>query len=413
MARFETASMLLCGEWLSSRLGYVTVTREPMSRPGYVTVTHGTPTAESYVFNVRKAFTGGEPVALIFVCQQVVNLHFELDILQPQGWNKRMYLVHAHSKRQRIVWHDTPNGDTNIASEDRWDKKLLDAIRKGTEWINAKEYGLYPAMEVGLRNLAEDSQTERSTGRTVALCIATKNRLWQLRRALPLNLLHAWPHRRWVTVHLVVCDSADDTLNWVLSRCRTAIEEGLLRVYQTETGSMPYWHASVGKNTSHMVAKEEVLVCVDGDNLIGEDFPVNVASHFDDGYRVLQYEAQTHTGCCGRIACYREEFHYIRGYDEDAFPMGAQDVDLVMRLKMLHNRTVYKRVGDAIFCQAISNDQQSKVRCCDPKYGRNLEWRRMNEINKTLFKRRRERGEVRRNMDKDSIGVNVWRVRLR
>ena len=93
--------------------------------------------------------------------------------------------------------------------------------------------------------------------------------------------------------------------------------------------------------------------------------------------------------------------------------MGAQDVDLVMRLKMLHNRTVYKRVRDAIFCRAISNDQQSKVRCCDPKYGRNSKWSRMNEINKTRFKRRRERGEVRRNMDKDSIGVNVWRVRLR
>ena len=36
---------------------------------------------------------------------------------------------------------------------------------------------------------------------------------------------------------------------------------------------MPFWHASVGKNTAHMVADEDILVNVDNDNLIGKGFP--------------------------------------------------------------------------------------------------------------------------------------------
>ena len=146
----------------------------------------------------------------------------------------------------------------------------------------------------------EKTQCHDST--SVGFCTATKRRLWQLCHALPLNLLHAWPHRTWVKIHLVVCD-CPDTLNWVLAHCQPAIWADLLRVYETN-GQMPYWHASVGKNTAHMVAEEaDIVVNVDGDNLIGPNYPLDILSRFHNGKKVLKYEFRE--GTCGRIACYR------------------------------------------------------------------------------------------------------------
>ena len=267
--------------------------------------------------------------------------------------------------------------------------------------------GLKSDVEMGLQKLALDEKTQST--RSVGLCITTKNRLWQLRRALPLNLIHAWPHRDWVKVHLVVCDCTDGTMDWVMKNCRPAIEVDLLRVYDT-IGKMPYWHASIGKTTSHMVATEDIVVNVDGDNLIGRDFLVNVVELFNSGYKVLQYEHGD--GTCGRIACLREDFLYIRGYDEDSYPMGGQDTDLVLRLKMLHKDSqVYKKVRNTPHSQAIPNDNHAKVSCCSPLYG-GLRWGRMDTMNRALFQFRREAGQVRRNISNDQIGVFAKRVRL-
>ena len=91
-------------------------------------------------------------------------------------------------------------------------------------------------------------------------------------------------------------------MTWVMKNCRPVIAADLLRVYDT-IGKMSYWHASVGKNTSHMVAEEHIVVNVDGDNLIGRYFPVDVVMRFDKGYKVLQYEQGD--GTTGRIACLR------------------------------------------------------------------------------------------------------------
>ncbi len=75
---------------------------------------------------------------------------------------------------------------------------------------------------------------------------------------------------------IVDFESTDSTLEWVLSHCRIAIEEGLLRVYSAD-GAMPYWHAPMAKNTVHMLASEDVLVNLDCDNLIGKGVLDNVA----------------------------------------------------------------------------------------------------------------------------------------
>ena len=397
--KFETAMDLLCHEWWSQRLGYIVVQEAD----------HGASADHQRRFQVKKARAnlGLAPLAHIVLSEEALGRGRVCEL----SWNDRkMRLDIKRSRRHSTVWIE------ETGEEDHWDRALLEQIKDGAQWIdqqkyslNGWQYSLKTECEAGLGQLASDETTTSPDGKTVACCMATKNRLWQLQRALPLNLLHAWPHRNWTKVHLVVCDCNERSLEWVLRNCRPAIDAGLLIVYSTD-GNMPHWHACVGKNTSHMVATQDILVNVDGDNLIGRDFPVHVARLFRDGYKVLQYEHGD--GTCGRIACLREDFLYIRGYDEDAYPMGGQDTDLVQRLKLLHSeQQIYKKVKNTLHSQAIRNDMVAKVACCSPKYG-SLSWGRMDTVNRALFQFRRDRGQVRRNTDQPQIGVFAKRIRL-
>ena len=276
--------------------------------------------------------------------------------------------------------------------------KFVEQILRSAKWCN--ENGIVSEFDKGMEMMTTENLTESQ--QTVALCLTTKNRLWQLQRALPLTLLHAWPHRAWVCVHLVICDCAEGAMEWVIENCQPAMEAGLLQVYNTD-GNMKYWHASIAKNTSHMVAHADILVNVDGDNIIGSDFLVNVINNFKDGYKVLQYEQGE--GTTGRIACLREDFIAIGGYDENAYPMGGQDTDLVRRLVawytghlvytklerahcLRHGQLVYKRVTTAeCLTQAIPNTVKAKICCIDPRY-KGLRWGQMNVKNLELFSKR-------------------------
>jgi len=294
-------------------------------------------------------------------------------------------------------------------SDDCWDRDLLAAAKEAAAWLTEK--GLQPWLDEGLQNLAaEGCQGTAATTPlqlSVALCTATKNRLWQLRHVLPLNLLHCWPHRSQVRLHLVDFDSSDGTLEFVLKYCRAAIDCDLLRVYSSS--ELPHWHASVAKNTAHVCAtKEDVLVNLDGDNLVGPHFLQDVVQQFASGYKgAVQYEGDK--GTCGRIACRRSDFLSLGGYDEDGYPMGAQDIDLVQRFRKLPGAG-YRRVCGAACGTAIPNSKEQAIKCCDPEIYGGVKWHHMDAVNKQRFNERTKLGQFVRNQDKATLGVNVQRI---
>ncbi len=68
-------------------------------------------------------------------------------------------------------------------------------------------------------------------GKRISFCTTSFKRGWQLRRALPVNLLSLWPYRKSVRLVLCVFDSdvtKDHLLLWIRTTCRAALEEGLL-----------------------------------------------------------------------------------------------------------------------------------------------------------------------------------------
>eukprot|EP00913_Durusdinium_trenchii_P026158 g24539.t2 len=270
--------------------------------------------------------------------------------------------------------------------QDVWDAYFLQAVREGASWCS--QHNLVPQVEVPWNAMLAGKKSEDDLLRfSVGLCTATMNRLWQLKRALPLTLMHAFPYRNRCKVY-----------HQLFATEGYAIEIDLLRVYRAEEA---HWHASIGKNTAHMQACEDIVVNVDGDNLIGAGFLQDVCNRFENGAAVAQYEMGG--GTCGRIALMTEVFWELGGYDEDAEPMGCQDTDMVLRVKQLQ-RGPHKKVKDALLSQAILNNQ-------DWRHGRHLFQRESMETgkNRQTFQERRSQGKLTRNVEKGKIGVPVTR----
>lgn len=309
----------------------------------------------------------------------------------PHGERSLWFLDSEHSTTTRVRWVQQ-----DATQEEVWDGAFLPTLRKAAVW--ARHHALQPQLDEAWMHLQDPSKSTQPLPYSVGICTATMNRLWQLRRALPLTLMHCWPYRKSCCVHVVDLGSKDSSLRFLLERCRFAMECGLLRVYKAEE---KFWHASVGKNTAHAVADQHILVNVDSDNLIGASFLEDVCERFKDGAAVAQYEHGQ--GTCGRIAAKRSDFMEIGGYDEDAYPMGCQDTDLVLRLKEL-GRGHHSKGGSAALSQAILNTTEQKVEHCDPVLELK-KWGQMNESNRRVFHQRRTEGKLKRNENKARIGV--------
>ncbi len=195
----------------------------------------------------------------------------------------------------------------------------------------------------------------------VAFCTCCMRRNWQLRNALPVNLLMAQGWLGRAAFYIVLLD--DDvnspeitgTLEWMRENCGQALAGRRLNV---AVGKLDYWHASVGKNAAHVYAirclseswpfdapdkflaggsapleqnsSTVVMVNLDADNIMGVRFVQNVVSTFaghleDHSYGL--YRGRT-DGTAGRMAYTVGTFMQLNGYDEELLPSGYQDFDL-------------------------------------------------------------------------------------
>lgn len=380
------ASDILVRDWQSAKLGHVKcIVRNALQELTVVAATGRVPTDPH----------GRKVAAVTFIAEGDLAVCLAVSATSP-GENPSVFrLCKSSSSAKRLVWRDECSSAADI-----WDAHLLDAGRDAATWFRNENFPLLAdQVDQSFCSLGKELTDSKLK---VGLCMATRDRLWQLKRALPVNLLQNWPHRHWCHLHVVDCASTDGTLQWLKETCRAAVDAGFLHIYSASSDDFPYWHASVGKNCAHAVAEQDILVNVDNDNLVGLDFAKDVADKFIEGFTVLHYE--NGEGTCGRIACRREDFSRIRGYDEDAYPMGAQDIDLLQRLKMLDGAR-FKKVKIDAFSRTIPNTLEDKVKACDPRF--QMKWSKMDGFNRDIFKHRRASGEIVRNLHKVHVGIGV------
>eukprot|EP00971_Amphidinium_carterae_P327301 6458575-Amphidinium_carterae.1 len=155
------------------------------------------------------------------------------------------------------------------AEEESWqelakehiDEKLLAAYGHAVKELEAHTPPIHnPQFQMDLCDALRDPHSRDFwNGHKMALCTAHKNRLWQVRLALPVTLVHCLPYKENVVIHFVDFGSSDGTLQWITENCKQALHCKLLRLYTSD--ELPEWHASIAKNTAHMLVPEEADIC--------------------------------------------------------------------------------------------------------------------------------------------------------
>jgi hypothetical protein len=111
---------------------------------------------------------------------------------------------------------------------------------------------------------------------TLSFCITCKNRLHQIMQTLLQNISDNYLHHN--LIEFILVDFATPGLwQWVKSKFHRELASGYLKYYYTE--ELHYWHASIAKNTAHLLAKNDILVNLDCDNYIGHN----------EGRRAIRY----------------------------------------------------------------------------------------------------------------------------
>ena len=240
---------------------------------------------------------------------------------------------------------------------------------------------------------------------TLSFCITCKNRFWQIRQTLPKNLFDNRMHKNFVDFILVDFGSRDGLQEWILDEFDEELSEGYLKYFYTD--DLKEWHASIAKNTAHILSDHFFVVNLDCDNYTGErggEFVIASMLKYGVNDTIIhQFNNEYKSGTYGRIAMTRTNFLSIGGYDESFEPMMHEDADIIKRL-FVSGRN-YIHLVDREYNQAIPNEREDSF----TNITTNLSWEEMKHINRQASLKNITSGKLVANADKQRIGVeNIY-----
>ena len=210
----------------------------------------------------------------------------------------------------------------------------------------------------------------------LSYCISIKNRLYQLKKTLRENIDNSSDESEFV---LIDYDSNDELKEFIYNNFSNEILSGKLTYLYTD--KIKYWHASICKNTTHMKAKGNILVNLDCDNYIGtggDQLIINEFKNSGDNIIISQTDNIMGSGNGGRISITKNNFIKLGGYNEQFYPMGYQDYDLIERAKLFGLKYININKNNT----AIKNSKEDGIK----NIGITMEYNKMNNVNKLLSK---------------------------
>ncbi|MCP4241032.1 MAG: hypothetical protein GY772_10775 [bacterium] len=322
---------------------------------------------------------------------------------------------------------------------DPW--QLLKAVAEKA-MVQAQNLGASTASELQLRTVfahAEPAAVGLPNNLGISYCSATFGRGWQLRAALPQNLLLTHKYRDHVRFVVVVCDPDREdgarTLNYLQRELPHAIATGRLVL---GTAQMEFWHCSVGKNCSHVMALEtpwghpggvtpgrapaaggvtlaardsgrllddnHILVNLDADNILDYHATETLVErmHYvprNGGFRCSGKD----NGVTGRIGARAKAFIQVGGYLETLLGSGAQDNDLWSAMKLLAGSAPRLRfpAGESIpNSKDAEAKNREKIKNCQP-HASCTTWAKMNIHNCNMSRHLLDWGQWWRNYDSE------------
>lgn len=188
----------------------------------------------------------------------------------------------------------------------------------------------------------------------VSFCITHKDRNEYIMQTLPENLRHNDPEKS----EFIVVDfgSRESLVPWLLDTFPDELASGYLKFFTARI--FCDWHASIAKNTAHILGRGLILTNLDCDNYTGPAGWEVVSSHFRKAATNIcfwQFSGDHGDGSYGRISFARDTFFQLGGYDESLLHIGYEDADLVKRAKKLGIPVL--RYCDAQYNKTIPNPE--------------------------------------------------------
>jgi len=197
---------------------------------------------------------------------------------------------------------------------------------------------------------------------TISYCSQVKNRLYQFKQTVGLNLEHIAKNKNteWV---IVDCGSTDGLYNYMKKL-------GVMdRIHYYKTLNYNTYSIPVAKNFAIRLSSGDYVFNLDIDNYIG-----NATYHIKRlGLGIGVCCNVFKKGVYGRIGCSREIFNKIGGYDESFLPAGKHDTDFINRCKLLD----YKFNHIPCKIKPILNSKIETIKNLDT----DIDWKTMNYLN--------------------------------
>jgi hypothetical protein len=127
---------------------------------------------------------------------------------------------------------------------------------------------------------------------------------------------------------------------------------------------------------------------LDADNFMVKKDVELIENSAKQGFLTHQWSKVSGDGSFGRIGTSREKFMDIGGYDETLLGMGGQDVDIINRLYVVHNKQIVNLDGPSV--PAVKNTFADKIKEISPNENQaeNAEslYREINSLNLAVSK---------------------------
>lgn len=235
----------------------------------------------------------------------------------------------------------------------------------------------------------------------LSFCITCKNRISQIKKSLSINLEDNRAYRDLIEFVLVDFGSNDGLKDWILNNFQSDLSSGYLKYYYTL--ELQNWHASIAKNTSHLLATNELLVNLDCDNYTGFNggkFVIRQFIKYGSDLVLHQFSGNYPDGTFGRIAISKLNFIELGGYDESFEPMGFQDYDLLLRASDIGLNI--KKISNLKYSKAIPNSKIDSIKWCND----DLNYQQMNSLNSV--KSAQNRYNLKNTANNDKWGIRNY-----
>jgi glycosyltransferase involved in cell wall biosynthesis len=210
----------------------------------------------------------------------------------------------------------------------------------------------------------------------ISICTQIKNRLYQFSKVFIKNIetLQGYNDIEWI---IVDCGSSDNLSEY--------IEEYLekytfIRYYKAIDVK---YSIPIAKNFTVRLSTGNYVFNLDCDNYL--DNIIDEINATDEGVHCHEYLKGTH----GRIGMDKDIFIKLGGYDENFYPAGVHDNDIMIRAKSLN----YKFKNIPSVTPAIQNTKDDTIK----DLGYNIDWKDMLKANETIMRYNQQKNIINPN----------------